>query len=59
MGVILAILMDTKVTDDWHPHHALGFKILVSTGTSHKTREGLLCGGIKIIGDLRLNWNVL
>jgi hypothetical protein len=35
MGVSLAILMETKVTDDHHPCLASGYKILVLKAASH------------------------
>jgi hypothetical protein len=43
MGVGLAILMETKVTDAHHPCLALGYKILASKVASHNQ------GGIALL----------
>ena len=43
MGVGLAILTETKVTDDRHPCLASGYKILVSKVVSHNQ------GGIALL----------
>ncbi len=43
MGVGLAVLMETKLTDDRYTRLALGFKILASKATSHNQ------GGIALL----------
>ncbi len=43
MGVGLAVLMETKMTDDRYPHLALGYKILASKAMSHNQ------GGIALL----------
>ncbi len=43
MGVGLVVLMETKVTDDCHPHLASGYKILALKAASHNQ------GGIALL----------
>ena len=58
MGVGLAVLMETKLTDNCYTRLVRGFKILASKATGHN-QGGLPCCGKRITQDMRLNQHKL